>query len=181
MKIKEKIFEFLFNRNKERNVRFPSFDKPLKILVLFESDVMERNEVMKTIRQDLLRRKMDVTMWGYVDKKEIDSPIMLQSRILGQNDYNWLGKPKDQVVEDLKSVHYDLLIDLTTKPLLPLRYLAMYADADFKAGLNIGEGVHDMLISLPDLDMTQDEGAHIEATWLYDQLMKYLTTIKSND
>jgi hypothetical protein len=54
----------------------------------------------------------------------------------------------------------------------------MYAQADFKVGLNLGEGVHDMLLSLPDLDTEQ---AKPEVTWLYDQIMRYLTTIKSND
>ena len=79
------------------------------------------------------------------------------------------------------AVYYDLLIDLTTHPMLPLRYLAMYADADFKVGLNLGEGIHDMLLSLPDLTPEQGEELSVEATWLYDQIMKYLTTIKSND
>ena len=70
------------------------------------------------------------------------------------------------------------MIDLTTRPLLPLRYIAMYANADFKVGLNLGEGIHDMLISIPDLDTEQ---AKPEASWLFDQIMRYLTTIKSND
>ena len=79
---------------------------------------------------------------------------------------------------DLKAEHYDLLIDLTTRPLLPLRYIAMYTDADFKVGMNLGEGIHDMLISIPDLDTEQ---AKPEATWLYNEIMRFITTIKSND
>ena len=148
------------------------------MLIIYESDLLERNDSIKTIRQDLLRRQMDVTMWGYVEKKEISSLVLPQSRILGVADYNWLGKPRENVLNDLQAEHYDILIDLTTRPLLPLRYIAMYAKADFKVGLNLGEGVHDMLISLPDLDTEQ---AKPEATWLYDQFMRYLTTIKSND
>ena len=38
-----------------------------------------------------------------------------------------------------------------------------------------------MLISLPDFNPEQGEEAAIEATWLYHEIMKYLTTIKSND
>jgi hypothetical protein len=57
----------------------------------------------------------------------------------------------------------------------------MYADADFKVGLNLGEGLHDMLISLPDLTPEQGEEVQTEASWLYNQIMQYLTTIKSND
>ena len=181
MKLKQKIFDYLAKRQPVRKPRFPHMEKPLTLLVIYESDVLERNDAIKTIRQDLLRRQMDVTMWGYVEKKEISTLILPQSRILGLNDFNLLSKPRDYVLKDLTAQHYDLLIDLTTRPLLPLRYLALYADADFKAGLHLGEGIHDMLISLPDFDPEQGKEAAIEASWLFDQIMRYLTTIRSND
>ena len=125
--------------------------------------------------------KRNVTMWGFVEKKEISTLILPQSRILGLDDYNLFGKPRDYVLNDLQSEHYDLLLDLTTHPMLPLRYLAMFTDADFKVGLNLGEGVHDMLISLPALSPEQEEVVTVEASWLFDQIMRYLTTIRSND
>ena len=180
-KLKQYIFEYLRKKQEPRNPRFPHFDQPLKLMIIYESDVLERNDAIKSIRQDLLRRQMDVTMWGYVEKKEITTLILPQSRILGVDDYNLLGKPRDYVLTDLLAEHYDLLIDLTTRPMLPLRYLAMYTDADFKVGMNLGEGLHDMLISLPDLSPEQGEEAEIEASWLYHQILSYLTTIKSND
>ena len=178
MSLKQYIFNYLLKKQPAREPRFPHLDRPLKMLIIYESDLLERNDSIKTIRQDLLRRQMDVTMWGYVEKKEISTLILPQSRILGLADYNWLGKPRENVLNDLQAEHYDLLIDLTTRPLLPLRFIAMFAKADFKVGLNLGEGVHDMLISLPDLDTEQ---AKPEATWLYDQFMRYLTTIRSMD
>lgn len=178
MKLKQYIFDYLLKRQEPRDPRFPHLDRPLKIMLIYESDYLERNDAIKTIRQDLLKRQMDVTMWGYVEKKEITTLILPQSRILGIGDYNLLGKPRDYVLEDLTKEHYDLLLDLTTRPLLPLRYIAMYTHADFKVGLNLGEGIHDMLISLPDLDTEQ---AKPEASWLFDQIMRFLTTIKSND
>ena len=181
MKLKEKIFDYVRSKQPERSARFPHLDQPLKLIILYESDVLERNDNIKTIRQELLRRQMDVTMWGYVEKKEINTLILPQSRILGMNDYNLLGKPREYVLTDLQAEHYDLLIDLTTRPLLPLRYLAMYANADFKVGMNLGEGIHDMLISLPDFTPEQGNEAAIETSWLFHQIMEYLTTIKSND
>ena len=181
MKIKQYIFDYLRKKMPAREVRFPHLDQPLKVMLIYESDYLERNDSTKSIRQDLLRRQMDVTMWGYVEKKDIQTLILPQSRILGVSDYNLLGKPHDYVLTDLKAEHYDLFIDLTTRPLLPLRYLAMYADADFKVGLNLGEGIHDMLISLPDFTPEHGDDASIDTTWLYDQIMGYLTTIKSND
>ena len=181
MSLKQRIFNRALRKTPARDPRFPHIDRPLKILLMYESDVLERNDALKTIRQDLLRRQMDVTMWGFVEKKEIASLILPQSRILGLADYNLFGKPREYVINDLKAEHYDLLIDLTTRPLRQLRYLALMADADFKVGLNLGEGIHDMLLSLPDLTPEEGENVSVEATWLYDQIMRYLTTIKSND
>lgn len=178
MKLKQYIFDYLRKRMPERECRFPHMDRPLKVMIIYESDLRERNDAIKAIRQDLLRRQMDVTMWGYAEKKEIQTLILPQSRILGMNDYNFFGKPRDYVMTDLQAEHYDLLIDLTTRALLPLRYIAMYTEADFKVGMNLGEGLHDMLISVPDLDTEQ---AKPEATWLYNEIMNYLTMIKSND
>jgi hypothetical protein len=181
MKLKQYIFDYLRKKMPAREVRFPHLDQPLKLLIIYESDYLERNDAIKTIRQDLLRQQMDVTMWGYLAKKEIQTLILPQSRILGLGDYNFFGKPREEVLTDLLAEHYDLLIDLTTQPCLPLRYIAMYADADFKVGLNLGEGIHDMLISLPDFTPEQGEEAKIEASWLFSQIMRYVTTIKSND
>jgi hypothetical protein len=171
MSLKQYIFDYLRKKQPERTVRFPHLDQSLKVMVIYESDPLERNDAIKAIRQDLLRRQMDVTMWGYLGRKEIQTLILPQSRILGLGDYNWLGKPRDYVLTDLKAEHYDLLIDLSTQTLLPLRYLAMYTDADFKVGLNMGEGLHDMLMGMENPD----------AKGLYDQIINYLTTIKSND
>ena len=171
MKIKQYIFNYLRKKQPERAVRFPHADEPLKVMVIYESDLLERNDAVKAIRQDLLRKQMDVTMWGYLGKKEIQTLILPQSRILGLNDYNWLGKPKDYVLTDLRAEHYDLLIDLSTQPILPLRYLAMYTDADFKVGLNVGTGEHDMLIAMEQPDVKG----------LYEQIINYLMMIKSND
>ena len=119
MKFKQYIFDYLAKRQPAREPRFPHLDQPLKVMLIYESDPLERNDAIKTIRQDLLKRQMDVTMWGYVEKKEINSLVLPQSRILGLQDYNFLGKPRDYVLNDLQAEHYDLLIDLTTRPLLP--------------------------------------------------------------
>lgn len=181
MKIREYIFNYVAKKQPAREPHFPHMDQPLKVMVIYESDVLERNDSVKSIRQDLLRRQMDVTMWGYVAKQDVQTLILPQSRILGMRDYNLLGKPKNYVLTDLRAEHYDLLIDLSKRALIPLRYLALYTNADFKVGLNLGGNLHEMLISLPDFTPEQGDEASIETSWLYDQIMRYLTTIKSND
>ena len=178
MGLKQKIFDHCLAKQPQRTVRFPHFEKPVKALVIYESDLLERNDAIKDIRQDMLRLQMDITMWGYAAKKEITSPVLPQSRILGKKDYNLFGKPHQHVLEELRKERYDVLIDLTTQPSLPLRYIALFANADCKVGLHLGEGVHDLLIAPPGLDTVN---AKPEATWLFHQIMQYLTTIKSKD
>ncbi len=179
-KLKEYIFDYIQDHQSERQPRFPHFNQPLDVLVIFESDQIERNDAIKSIQQDLRRRGMNTTQWGYVAKKakDITSPVLPQSRIIGLEDYNLFGKLKEETIHDLRANHYDLLLDLTTHHCLPLHYLALYADADFKVGLNLCEGIHDMMIAPPDLDT---ELARPEVTWLYDLMIQYLTMIKSND
>ena len=177
-RLQEHIFAYQKRHMLKKPARWMEWKQVRNILLLFESDYIERNDEIKKLRDALLLEDKDVTLWGYVEKKEIMTLILPQSRILGLNDYNLLGKPREYVLNDLKAEHYDLLIDLTTRPLLPLRYLAMYTDASFKVGLNLGEGLHDMLLSLPDLDT---ENAKPEASWLYNQIMNYLTSIRSMD
>ena len=126
MKLKQYIFDYLRKRMPERECRFPHMDRSLKVMLIYESDVLERNDAIKAIRQDMLRRQMDVTMWGYVEKKDIQTLILPQSRILGVGDYNLLGKPRDYVLTDLQAEHYDLLIDLTTRPLSAIEVKASF-------------------------------------------------------
>ena len=88
MKLKQYIFDYLRKKMPERNPRFPHLDQPLKVMIVYESDLLERNDAIKSIRQDLLRRQMDVTMWGYVEKKVINTLILPQS----------LDRPDDKTV-----------------------------------------------------------------------------------
>lgn len=171
MSIKQKIFDYLRKKQPVREPRFPHMDQSLKVMLIYESDVLERNDAIKKVRQELLRKQMDVTTWGYVEKKVISTLILPQSRILGTADYNWLGKPRDYVLNDLQAEHYDLLIDLTIHPSLPLQYLAMYTNADFKVGLKVSEGLHDMLIAADEID----------ESGLFEQIIRYLTSIRSMD
>ena len=56
-KLKQYIFEYLRKKQEPRNPRFPHFDQPLKVMIIYESDVLERNDAIKSIRQDMLRRQ----------------------------------------------------------------------------------------------------------------------------
>ena len=74
--------------------------------------------------------------------------------------------------EELTNSRFDLLIDLTQNRCLPLHYAALYANADFKTGRNLGLNIHDLMIEMP---------ANENPTPLFNQITHYLQTINSND
>ena len=49
-KLKQYIFDYLRKRMPERNPRFPHLDQPLKVMIIYESDHLERNDSIKSIR-----------------------------------------------------------------------------------------------------------------------------------
>jgi hypothetical protein len=169
MSIKEIIFKYRLRKQPPRQAVFPNYADVRSVLVLYESDYVEKNTVVKEIRNELLLQDKDVVLWGFCDKKEISTLILPQSRIMGRRDINLLGAPKEDVIADLQKRHYDLLIDLTQKPVLPLRYISLYAHADFRAGLNLDGANHDLLISTPPQETPK---------FLFDQIVKYLQMIQ---
>ena len=169
MSLTEKIFTYKQRRQPAREAIFPDFKNVRSVLVLFESELLEQNAFVYAIAQKLIDEDKDVVSWGYCDKKEIQSPILPHLRVLGRRDFTLFGAPKEEVLHDLQKRHFDLLIDLTQHPCLALRYLAMYARADFKTGLNLGTGIHDLLLSTEPQE-TPD--------FLFEQIVKYLKMIQ---
>lgn len=172
MNLKEKIFEFIRRRQPARQAVFPRFANARNILIIYESDLLERNDLVKSLRDQLLREDKDVTLWGYVDKKDIQSLVLPQSRILGRKDFTIFGTLRDGVKQDLTRREYDLMIDLTLHPCLPLHYVAMFANAHFKAGLHLRDGLHDFLLETDAQDTPE---------FLFNQITHYLKSINTHD
>lgn len=173
MNIKEYIFNYRLKKQPARQAIFPNYDDIRSIIILFESDYQEKNAVIKGIRDELLAQDKDVVLWGFCAKKDIQSFILPQSRIMGLRDLNIFGCPKQEVLVDLDKRQYDLLLDLTQHPNLPLRYVAMFARASFKAGLQFqpnmqSDGIHDFLIQTDPQDTPH---------FLYTQIIRYLQMI----
>ncbi len=168
-KLKQRVFDYRFRHTEKHPAQWLEWNSIHNVLVLYESDYIERNTVIKVLRDNLLQEDKDVTLWGYTEKKEITSLILPQSRILGMKDFNLLDAPKENVVLDLQKRMYDLVLDLTQHPCLPLRYLSLYAHAYMKVGMHLGDGIHDFMIEMP----AEDTPEH-----LFNELKHFLSTIK---
>lgn len=170
--LRERAFRRAQRKNPPAQAVFPSYANIRKVFVLFESDMLERNTQIKQLVRELQADGKTVTAWGFVDKKQVTSAILRDYRILGRQDVSLLGKPKDYELQDLRSEHFDLLISLNVNNIMPLRYLSLYADADFRVGMVTNEPYeNNFMVAVPDDQKN--------LVYLFDQLMLYLRKINA--
>lgn len=170
--LRERVFRRAQRNNRPSQVVFPSYANIRKVFILFESDVLERNSQIKQLVRELQADGKTVTAWGFVDKKQVNSAILRDYRILGRQDVNLMGKPKDHELQDLRSEHFDLLISLNMNNIMPLRYLSLFADADFRVGMVTNEPYeNNFMVAVPDDQKN--------LVYLFDQLMLYLRKINA--
>lgn len=165
MNLKERIYTYFAKKAKSRETRFPRYDDIHSVILLYESDYLERNTLVKQLSNRLQNDGKTVSTWGYVDKKDITTLILPVGRILGSRDINWLGRPKQDILDDLRRENYDILIDLSQTDCLPLRYLALEANVAFKCGRRRDDGTLDFMIDMP---------AEEDPTELFNQIIHYI-------
>ena len=169
-KLKDWALRRAIKKQAPRQVLFQNYKDIKTILIVYESEYTEQNAIIKRLRDDLVKDGKDVSLLGYVDKKEIISLVLPKSRIIGKKNLTWLGQPNEEVILFMQQSHYDLLLDLTMRPCRPLHYLALKARADFKAGLDMTKGILDFMIS------TTEQSSPI---FLFEQIVRYLKIINS--
>ena len=202
MNIKEKIYSFVARRQPQRDAKWPHWESVKHVLVLYESDFVEKNPTIRAIRTELQKHHIDAVFWGYVPKKEVQSAMLPQSRIVGMKDFNCFGYPRKELVQDLQQQRYDLVIDLNQSNALPLRYLCLLANAGFKSGMAPMEvRSPGRTIENTEKAIRQQSGRTAEQSetikspcdlqintqpqetpeFLFQQIIHYLTNIQSND
>jgi hypothetical protein len=191
--MRKKINTYLFNKRAQlylsatpREHRFVSYKKAKTVLLLFESDLSEKNTNVHRIIDQLQQDGKKVTAWGFVNKKIVDTAIFPDFRILHHKQTDFFYKPLTSFINELQYSEFDLLIDLTIKPVIPMQYLAMYAIASFKAGIRKTElPIYDFVLDVENVP-TQDESTtppenKVDETYLYNQIIFYLKSIQTKD
>ena len=185
----EKLILFLFNRrlNKhlkidEREKRSVNYANARTVMLLFESDYLEKNPEIRQLIQSMNADGKRVMAWGYVRKKEISTAILPDYRILHQKDADFTGMPATSYMRELEDAEFDLLIDLSVSEIKPLQYLALYAKAACKVGTHNYPGMYDVVF---DVSQIKEENLsnEIETTsvHIYNHLIFYLKSIQTND
>lgn len=173
IKAPQQLKEFVFEQVRKRHPhtpRYQSYNSAKHILILFESEEFERNVQVKSLIKQLQADGKDVTAWGFINNPQVESSILRDYRILGTGDFNFWGLPLDFQRQDIAREHYDLLIDLNINDLLPLKYLSLYANVDFRAGKLTEEPYRN--------DFMVDIQRETNPAFLFDQIISYLQKVE---
>jgi len=154
MTIQQFIFNYTAAHQPARHIAYPDWQKVHSVLLICPVETVQQ----PTFRTDILRPLQ--ALGKQVETVSYD-----------HNQYNWLHRPKSAFLQSLRQQSYDLLIDLTSSPSLPLHYIALYARANFKIGAQ----------PLPIYDMVIQPTHAATAPYTLQQMIHYLQTIKSAD
>lgn len=186
----EKIIRYVFRKRmknykivEQRERRFVKYENARNILLLFESDEMEKNPDIRRIIQKLITDGKKVSAWGFVDKKMINTAILPDFKILNKKETDFLQKPHESFIRELENTNYDLMIDLTENEIIPLQYVALYANVGLKAGVKrINYELYDFLIDMETISsQTEENLVEINAGFIYNQIIFYLKSIQTSD
>ena len=184
---KSRGLKYLSETARER--RFVSYDKAKTILILFESEFSEKNPNIRKMIYSLQQDGKKVSAWGFIDKKEVMTSILPDFRILHHKQTDFFQKPVFLYLNELENQEFDLMIDLTLKPILPLEYVAMYANVFCKTGVRKTElPIYDFVLDLDSMATTSEVSETNEISerpldemYLFDQIIFYLKSIQTKD
>ncbi len=156
---------------KKRNSYYTDFKLIKSILILFEADSEKQNLFIKKCVSNLSEQGKKVSAWGYLAQKEISSPIFPHYRLFANKELSFFGIPNLSLTKEIQATEYDMVIQLTTKDILPLDYLLAVAISPLKISRKkTYKGISDIMIDINDTADIQ---------FLFEQIMFYLDKIKT--
>jgi hypothetical protein len=94
---------------------------------------------------------------GFIDEKELpaDYQSKLEFDFFTRKDLSRFYKPGGNTVKNFIQEDYDILIDLTSEEVIPLRYILNYSRARFKVGFYSEENqpYYDLMINMKKYNM----------------------------
>ena len=189
----KKLNNFLFRMRAQkylketpRERRFVSYQKAKSVLILFESDYSEKNPNIRKMINQLQQDGKKVSAWGYIDKKEVVTSILPDFRILHHKQTDFFQKPLISYINELETLEFDLLIDLSVNSIVSLEYIAMYANTACKTGIRKTDlPIFDFVIDIENqatiLETDETADSPIDENYVFDKIIFYLKSIQTND
>ena len=166
--IKKKI-QALIQEASQRECRSVSLAEARSLLILYNAE--DHQAVMKLL-QPLRKEKKEINTCVYLSEKSAElqatgSTVLVHAK----GDLNAWCFPSDKIVEEVKKMKADILIDLTRPSCYALQYIALQHPSKFKVGIKYPEqNWYDLALSITDKD---------EIEYLFQQILFYLRSMGS--
>jgi hypothetical protein len=137
-------------KSTSRTRKYTSFENSSKVALLYLIDEDQSVEAANLLEQLLVKSGKKVSRLGYTGNKTIPQNFTPKggSECLCSKDLRWNLIPKPEKTGSFLSENYDILIDLSLSDLIPVKYIAVAANAGLKAGETSqqNEKIFDLLI-----------------------------------
>ncbi len=167
--ISKKYIDFKIRQREKKSLRkkkFVNFQEASGILLLLSSgNKKEIDEVMS-----MLGNEKRVSVWVF-NQQENSLKNTANLNLLTKKDISIFQKPSEKIEKKFLSEDCNLLIDLTSSEILPMKYLLGISNASCRCGMKKeGYPFYDLEIAVP---------AKIKGIELLKQILYYLNAIRT--
>lgn len=143
-----------------RPVKGISFNSAKYIGILYPIEEEKSYVVLSAYVDKLMAAGKTLRIVGYHDNKYVPFFCIpkLKYDFFCQKEQNWVGIPNAPFVEEFVNEPFDMLVDLSLKPMFPLTYILAKSAARFKVGSRCAEKEPylDMMIELNESHTVND-------------------------
>lgn len=143
-----------------RNVKCIPVEKAKYIGILYEIGDENTYVWLSNFVNSLLAEGKTLRIVGYHNHKYVPHYCIPQLKydFFCNKETNWFGKPTARFVQEFIDEPFDVLLDLTLKPLFPLQYFLANSAARFKIGAQHQNSAEflDMMIMLEEFHTVND-------------------------
>lgn len=166
-------------KRQNRTRKYIDYEHAQKILLLYESTNDKQDESIRQIANDLNADGKQTTVCRYTAAGQ--TATKPDGIWLCKKDLGVTGKPS-RILKSIAQQQFDIVIDLTLSPCLPLLYILLYANASCKAGLQHTDiPLLDFIISYPKEKHKTASQSQTDMNILFRHILFYLKNIRSND
>ncbi len=196
-------------RNIKREVKVCNISNARHVGIIYNATEFVSFEIIKDFAKDLAQQKINLSILGYVDSKKLIDHYLYRKGFdfFSRNDLNWFYKPKSEIIDTFIEQPFDILINLSLEHYYPIQYIVALSKAGFKVGrYSPDESYLDMMIDIEkekqqmkqlhdeiekdkkskakpadiEQDIEKKTQTELQLSFLINQLMHYLTIIKTN-
>jgi hypothetical protein len=143
-----------------RDRKFTNLQDAKKVGILYNLESVADYEIVSEFVTQLQHDRKEVKALGFVKDKILVSRFLpkLSYDFISRKDVNWFFMPGQVKVRDFISKEFDLLIDLSLKDNLPLRYIAGLSMSLCRIGRFSEKNTdcYDLMIDLPQAASLQE-------------------------